>query len=72
MDSQYDLTYNNRTKEFVGKDGVEFGYVILSQFYYANYPTEYTLTEMFGELTNKLLFDYLRERFPDVDIIGIE
>ena len=72
MDSQYDLSYDKSTREFVGKDGEVFGLTIQHQFYYADYPTEYTLNEMFGELTNELLVHYLRERFPDVRIDGIE
>ena len=42
------------------------------KFYYGDYKTEYLLNGMFGELTNELLLYYLRERFPDVNIDGIE
>jgi hypothetical protein len=72
MDSQYDLKSNRITREFVGKDGEVFGGIINNHFYYADYPTEYSLNEMFGELTNELLLHYLRERFPDITIDGIE
>ena len=72
MDSVYDLTYDSAPREFVDKNGEVFGLTIQHQFYYADYPTEYTLNEMFGELTNELLVHYLRERFPDVRIDGIE
>ena len=79
MDSQYDLSYDKSTREFVGKDGEIFGYLLFNSmeyksknFYYGDYKTEYSLNEMFGELTNELLLYYLRERFPDVNIDGIE
>jgi hypothetical protein len=72
MDSQYDLKYNGGTREIVDKGGDVFGYFIQNHFYYGFIQTEYSLNEMFGELTNELLFHYLRERFPDVIIDGIE
>jgi len=72
MDSVYDLTFDSAPREFVDKNGEVFGLTIQYQFYYADYPTEYTLNEMFGELTNELLVRYLRERFPDTRIDGIE
>ncbi len=72
MNSQYDLKYDGPSREFVDKYGEVFGFTIQHQFYYADYPTEYTLNKMFGELTNELLVHYLRERFPDVRINGIE
>jgi len=72
MDSQYDLKYDSAHREFVDKNGEVFGLTIQHQFYYADYPTEYSLTEMFGELTDELLVRYLRERFPDTRIDGIE
>lgn len=76
MDSQYDLKYKENTREFISKGGEIFGYLLGNfthpHFYYSDYPTEYSLTEMFGRLTNELLFHYLRERFPDVRIDGID
>jgi spore coat polysaccharide biosynthesis protein SpsF (cytidylyltransferase family) len=79
MDSQYDLTYDSKPREFLGKDGEVFGFVALKSmkhtskhFYYGDYKTEYFLNEMFGELTNELLLHYFRERFPDLKIDGIE
>ena len=85
MDSQYDLRYDKSTREFVGKDGEIFGYLLIfrrfnfnsmeyksKNFYYGDYKTEYSLNEMFGELTNELLLNYFRERFPDITIDGIE
>ena len=77
MDSQYDLKYDSNTREFMDKNGEVFGYFLSRKskhFNYSSYPTdeEYPLTQMFGELTNELLLHYLRERFPDVTIDGIE
>jgi len=72
MDSQYDLTYDRAPREFVDKNGEVFGLTIQYQFYYADYQTEYSLNQMFGELTNELLVRYLRERFSDTRIDGIE
>lgn len=72
MDSQYDLEYDRVPREFVDKNGEVFGLTIQHQFYYNGYQLEYTLNEMFGELTNELLLHYLRERFPEVRIDGIE
>jgi len=72
MDSQYDLKYDSAPREFVDKNGEVFGLTIQHQFYYNGYQLEYTLNELFGELTDELLLHYLRERFPDVRIDGIE
>ena len=79
MESQYDLRYDKSTREFISGDGEIFGYLLFNSmkhkskhFYYGDYKTEYSLTEMFGELTNELLLHYLRERFPDIKIDGIE
>jgi hypothetical protein len=73
MDSQYDLTYDSSPREFVDKNGDIFGFMILYyQFDYVDYSTEYTLNQMFGELTDELLLSYLREKFPDIRIDGIE
>ena len=72
MDSQYDLTYDRAPREFVDKNGEIFGLTMQHQFYYVDFPTEYTLSQMFGEHTYELLIHYLRERFPDVRIDGIE
>jgi hypothetical protein len=43
-----------------------------SHFYYGDYSTEYTLNEMFGKTTNKLLLNYLENEFPGISINGIE
>ena len=72
MDSQYDLRYYSSLRKFMDKNGDRFGIILSYQFYYADDSTEYSLTEMFGELTNELLLHYFRERFPDLKIDGIE
>lgn len=74
MDSMYNLKYKGSTREFVDKSGDVFGYVLTidTHFYYSDLKTENSLDGMFGELTNELLLHYLRERFPDVGIDGIE
>jgi hypothetical protein len=75
MDSLYNLKYDSNTREFMDKNGEVFGYLLTiksKQFYYGEYSTEYFLNEMFGELTNELLLHYLRERFPDITINGVE
>jgi hypothetical protein len=74
MDSQYDLEYHHKTREFIDKDGEIFGYImgVGHQFYYSDYSTEYSLNEMFGDITPEILFNYLKKRFPEVDISGVE
>jgi hypothetical protein len=53
-------------------DGETFGDLIKGRFYYGSYSTEYYLNVMFGDITNDLLDDYLRKRFPDIGIKGVE
>jgi hypothetical protein len=72
MDSQYDLKYNPTTKVFWGGNGEPFGDLIKGRFYYGSYSMEYFLNVMFGDITNDLLDDYLRKRFPDIGIKGVE
>jgi hypothetical protein len=75
MDSQYDLKFiasQEFTDKFVDKNGDIFGIMLSYEFEYVDYSTEYSLNQMFGELTNELLLHYLRERFPDITIDGIE
>ena len=79
MDSQYDLKFDSSPREFVDKNGEIFGYLLFNSmkhkskhFYYEDYKMEYSLNQMFGELTNELLLHYLRERFPGISIDGIE
>jgi hypothetical protein len=79
MESKYDLNYDRNTREFKvvtpirDKDMVDiFGYILNRHFYYGDYSTEYVLNELFGNKTNELLLDYLREKFPNIEIEGIE
>jgi hypothetical protein len=72
MKSMYDLSYNIASREFIGMDKKVFGYLLNSHFYYGDYSTEYTLNEMFGKTTNKLLLNYLGNEFPGISINGIE
>jgi hypothetical protein len=72
MDSNFDLKYNPKTKEFRSRVGETFGDLINGRFYYGSYSKEFFLNNMFGDITNDLLNDYLRKRFPDIDIRGVE
>jgi len=72
MDSYFELKYNPMTREFRSRVGDTFGDLINGRFYYGSYSTELFLNTMFGDITNDLLDDYLRKRFPDVDIRGVE
>ena len=72
MDLNFDLRYNPKTHEFRSRLGESFGDLINGRFYYGSYSTEYFLNRMFGDITNDLLYDYLRKRFPDIDIRGVE
>jgi len=72
MDSYFDLKYNPMTREFRSRVGDTFGDLINGRFYYGSYSTELFLNTMFGDITNDLLDDYLRKRFPDIDIRGVE
>lgn len=72
MDSNFDLKYNPMEAEFRSQVGEPFGELIKGRFYYWNYSMEYFLNVMFGDITNDLLDDYLRKRFPDIGIKGVE
>ena len=72
MDSQYNLSYNIRTREFIDKDNNIFGYVGGEVFYYGSLSTELNLEGFFSNKTNKMLKTYLRDRFPDTPIYSIE
>ena len=72
MNSNFDLKYNPKTHEFSSRVGESFGDLIKGRFYYGSYSTEYYLNTMFGDITNDLLDDYLRKKFPDIGIKGVE
>ena len=74
MESTYDLKFYNSTREFRMKEwfGQIFGDLWEQRFYYGNNLEENSLKSMFGEATNKLLLNYLRKKFPDIEIDGVE
>jgi hypothetical protein len=81
MESNFDLKYNPKTNEFRSRVGEKFGEMyggetfgdlIKGRFYYGSYSTELFLNTMFGDITNDLLDDYLRKKFPDIGIKGVE
>lgn len=71
MDSQYDLSYNIKTREFIDKDNNAFGYSFGLKFYYGDLPTQLSLEGFFGNKTNKMLKTYLNDKFPDTPIYSI-
>ena len=74
MESTYDLYYYSDTREFRMKErlGRIFGDLWEQRFYYGNSLEENLLKAMFGDATNKLLLNYLRRKFPEVEIEGVE
>jgi hypothetical protein len=72
MDLNFDLRYNPYSKQFRSRVGESFGDLIKGRFYYGSYSTELFLNRMFGDITNDLLDDYLRKKFPDIGIKGVE
>ena len=71
MDFQFDLTYDYDINEFTTKDGDIFGYLIDSEFFYGFFHEEKSIYPMFGDATDELLLNYLRDRFPELEIEGI-
>jgi len=65
MNSNFDLKYNPKTHEFRSRVGESFGDLIKGRFYYGSYSMELFLNTMFGDITNDLLDDYLRKKFPN-------
>ena len=74
MESEYDLHYYNATREFRVKErlGKIFGDFWEQRFFYGNSLEENSLKAMFGDVTNKLLLNYLRRKFPNIEIEGVE
>lgn len=68
MDSQYDLTMDRITRQLISNDGEIFGDVVRGHFYYYDGGTEFYLTQMFGKDVNRLLINYLRNKFPGLDV----
>jgi hypothetical protein len=72
MDSYFDLKYNPYSKQFRSRVGESFGDLIKGRFYYGSYSKEFFLNRVFGDITNDLLDNYLRKKFPDIGIQGVE
>ena len=76
MDSQFDLYYDGSREEFITKDEEIFGYMMGDMgdqfFYYGDYSTHDSLNSLFGRITDDLLLNYLRGRFPEIEIDGVD
>lgn len=72
MDSQMDLSYNIRSREFIDKYNQAFGWLNGTIFMYGDLYEQIKLEDFFGSKTNKMLLNYLRDRFPDTPIHSIE
>ncbi len=72
MDSQYDLSYNLKTREFIDKNNETFGWLNSSVFMYGELSDQINLEGFFGNKTNKMLLIYLKDRFPGCSIYSIE
>ena len=74
MNSEYKLYYKHSTREIISlNNGEIFGYILGGgKFYHYDYSQELFLEGFFGPNMNKLLLDYLNERFPEVNIRSIE
>ena len=72
MDSQYDLSYNIRSRDFIDKNNHPFGWLKGTVFMYGEMSDQLNLEGYFGDRTSKLLLMYLRDRFPDSPINFIE
>ena len=71
MDFEFDLTYDYNFDEFTTMKGDIFGYLVDSEFFYGFFTGEKTIHTMFGDATDELLLNYLRDRFPELEIEGI-
>jgi hypothetical protein len=72
IDSQYGLVFDKRLKSFETRDGEDFGDVFEKVFYYSDTIDRGILDSMFGDNADKLMFDYIRRRFPKVKIVAVE
>lgn len=68
MDSEYNLAYNIRSREFIDKNNRPLGWLKGTNFFYGELSDEEFLEGYFGSKTNKLLLTYLRDKFPDLSI----
>jgi len=72
MDSQMDLSYNIRSREFIDKYNKPFGWLKGPVFMYGELSDQRNLEDLFGNKTSRMLLSYLRDRFPDAPINFIE
>ena len=73
MDTQYGLTYNWKEREFRTERGDIFGDLWRdNRFYFAYDSDPRLLKSMFDNSMYKLMLNYLRNRFPELEIDGIE
>jgi hypothetical protein len=63
---------DKRLKSFETRDGEDFGDVFEKVFTYSDTTDKNLLRSMFGDNADKLMFDYIRRRFPKVKIIAVE
>lgn len=70
MDLILKLSYNPDTREFYSDgamDGV-IGYKHKDGFTYAGYEVDNKMFNLFGKNTDELLLNYLKEKFPHLNI----
>ena len=72
IDSQYGLVWVKRLNQFNLPDGEPFGNIFEKHFYYEDPADKNLLRSMFGNNADKLMFNYIRKRFPNVRITGAE
>ena len=72
VDSQYGLVWVKRLNQFNLPNGEPFGNIFEKHFYYEDPADKNLLRSMFGDNADKLMFAYIRKRFPNVRITGAE
>ena len=72
IDSQYGLVWDKHLKQFNLPNGDLFGDIFEKHFYFEDTTDKSILRSMFGDNVDKLMFDYIRKRFPNVKINGVE
>ena len=72
MDKIWDLKYLPVRRDFVKTNGEIFGYISQGTFYFTTFDIDIELENWFGPTTHTMLLTYLRERFPDIDIVDVE
>ena len=71
IDSQYGLVWDKYLKQFDLPNGEPFGNIFEKHFYYEDNRDKNLLRSMFGDNADKLMFNYIRKRFPKVKINGV-